>query len=156
MSDYDKHPCCRQTKNIVDFQLQKCYIIEKEQPPTKWLTSSSLKAYLHRASDKVGLFIFACCSYLNRQAMQWGTFRRELTMLKPRMYSYTPPPFFCQSMGGYHLVTRSLHLRIISYLLLFGNLLFPFLNFQSVREKYAGAYVLICGQLKLNLEPVGK
>jgi len=25
--------------NAVDFQIQKCYIIKKEQPPTKWLAS---------------------------------------------------------------------------------------------------------------------
>ena len=27
------------SKNAVDFHIQKCYIIEKEQPPTKWLAS---------------------------------------------------------------------------------------------------------------------
>ena len=26
-------------KNAVDFQIWKCYLIEKEQLPTKWLTS---------------------------------------------------------------------------------------------------------------------
>ena len=27
-------------KKNVEFQIQKCYIIEKEQPPTKWLAST--------------------------------------------------------------------------------------------------------------------
>ena len=30
---------CRGFQKNVDFQIQKCYIIEKEQPPTKWLAS---------------------------------------------------------------------------------------------------------------------
>ena len=46
------------------------YKHKRKQPPTKWLASRRRKAYLHRPSDKVGLFIFACCSYLCRQAMR--------------------------------------------------------------------------------------
>ena len=55
-----------------------------------------------RQDYKVGLFIFACCSYyLCRQAMQRETFRKELTMLKLRMYSFTsPPPFVFPMMGS--------------------------------------------------------
>lgn len=53
-------------KNLAIY-FQICYSkYRKEQPPTKWLTSGSLKAYLHRASDKVGFFIFAYYSYLYR------------------------------------------------------------------------------------------
>jgi len=59
-----------------------------------WLTSSSLKAYLHRASDKVGLFIFACYSYQYRKATQLENYRLKTTGLKSGMYSYAPPPFF--------------------------------------------------------------
>jgi len=45
---------------------------------------------------KVGLFIFACCSYLCRQAMQRGTNRPKTAGLKLRMYSYASPPLFCE------------------------------------------------------------
>ena len=44
------------------------YYKQKKQPPTKWLASFVVKAYL-TAKYKVGLFIFACCSYLCRQAV---------------------------------------------------------------------------------------
>ena len=61
----------RFSKNV-DFQVQKCYIIEKEQPPTKWLASSYAynKPTCIRQDYKVGLFIFACCSYQYRKATQ--------------------------------------------------------------------------------------
>ena len=57
-------------KNI-DFQIQKCYIIGKEQPPTKWLASTDKsKPTCIRQDYKVGLFIFACYSYQYRKATQ--------------------------------------------------------------------------------------
>jgi len=49
------------------------------------------------AKHKVGLFIFACCSYyLYRQAMQRETIRQKITGLILRMYSFAPPPIFCK------------------------------------------------------------
>ncbi len=49
------------------------------------------------AKYKVGLFIFACCSYYpNRQAMQRETNHKKTTGLKLRMYSYASPPVFCE------------------------------------------------------------
>ena len=93
------------------------YKHKRKQPPTKWLTSSSIKAYLHRASDKVGLFIFACCSYQYRQAAQSGSYRPKITGLKSGMYPSAPPPLFfkfreattvqhdCSSPIFYHILS---------------------------------------------------
>ena len=44
------------------------------------------------------------------------------------MYSYTPPPFFFQSRGGYHLVTRLSLLTNIAHFLIPDNIIFDFLS----------------------------
>ena len=104
---------------LIETNAKTWYSIDtkRKQPPTKWLTSKNSYISLPvPPSDKVGLFIFACCSYLCRQAVQQETFRKELTVLKLRMYPYTPPPLFfkfreattlqhdCFSLIFYHII----------------------------------------------------
>ena len=48
------------------------------------------------AKYKVGLFIFAYCSYQYRKATQRETNHQKTTGLKLRMYSYASPPFFSE------------------------------------------------------------
>ena len=64
---------------------------------------------------KVGFFIFACCSYLCRQAMQRETNRLKIADLKLHMYSFAPPPLFFKFREAHHLVTRLLLINNISH-----------------------------------------
>ena len=81
------------------------------------------------AKYKVGLFIFACCSYLCRQAMQRETNRLKTAGLKLRMYSFAPPPLFFKFREVYHLVTRLLLINNISHFSYHNNT--AFCNFKS-------------------------
>ena len=69
------------------------------------------------AKHKVGLFIFACCSYyLYRQAAQAEMNRLRITGLRLHMYPFAPPPLFFKCREAFHLVTRSLLGKILPYI----------------------------------------
>ena len=67
----------------------------RQQLPTKWLTSKLCYISLPvPPSNKVGLlFIFACYSYLCRQAVRPEMYRQKTAGLKLHIHPSAPPPF---------------------------------------------------------------
>ena len=90
---FDEKSCVRNcVKNeLIQLEIKstKCYSINIKGATAHKVVSLPvwLKAYLYRLSNKVGLFIFACCSYLYRQAVQSGSYRQKTKGSKSRMYS---------------------------------------------------------------------
>ena len=96
-------------KFLLAYSCSQCYIIHKEAAAHKVVSLDELwQAYPSTAKYKVGLFIFACYSYLYRQAAQSGMNRLKTTGLRSHMYPFAPPPLFLQVWEAYHLVTRLL------------------------------------------------
>lgn len=114
------------SKNAVDFRIQKCYIVEKKQPPTKWLASLR---YVKNKPTSIrlrlqGRFIyFRLLFLLSKQA---SNAIRKLPPKNNRLkISYvlsicTTSRLF-QMREAHHLVTRLLLTQIIAHRPLSGN-----------------------------------
>ena len=116
---------CGFKKNAVDFQIQKCYIIEKEQPPTKWLASLR---YVKNKPTSIrlrlqGRFIYFRLLFLSIQA---SNAIRKLPPKNNRLkisyvYSICTTSHLFQVWEAHHLVTRLLLMPIIAYLRQIGR-----------------------------------